>query len=73
MNEEELNIGKKRLNWEEREDIFAEPFERFRWQIRYQETLIRSVKQVTVTVLWGDPDKNEQVTLVSFLPSGGAG
>ena len=73
MSEEELDVGKKRLNWEEREDVFAEPFETYRWQISYQETLISRVKQVTVKVLWGNPDKNEQVTLVSFLPDGGAG
>lgn len=73
MSEEELDVGKKRLNWEDREDVFAEPFETFRWQISYQETLISRVKQVTVRVLWGSPDKNEQVTLVSFLPAGGAG
>lgn len=73
MSEEELDVGKKRLNWEDREDAFAEPFETFRWQISYQETLISRVKQVTVRVLWGSPDKNEQVTLVSFLPAGGAG
>jgi len=73
MSEEELNVGGKRLNWEAREDVFTEPFETFRWEISYQETLISSVKQVTVTVLWGDPDKNERVQLVSFLPTGGSG
>jgi general secretion pathway protein I len=73
MSEEELNVGEKRLNWEDREDVFVEPYEAFRWKISYQETLINRVKQVTVTVLWGDPDKNERVQLVSFLPAGGAG
>ena len=73
MSEEELNVEGKQLNWEDREDIFDEPFETFRWKISYQETLINRVKQVTVTVLWGDPDKNEQVQLVSFLPAGGPG
>jgi len=73
MSEEELNAGGKRLGWEDREDVFLEPFEMFRWQISYQETLIARVKQVTVTVIWGDPDKNEQVQLISFLPAGGSG
>jgi len=73
MSEEELNVEGKRLNWDDREDVFDEPFETFRWEISYQETLISRVKQVTVTVLWGDPDRNEQVQLVSFLPAGGSG
>ncbi len=73
MSEEELNVEGKRLNWDDREDVFEEPFETFRWEISYQETLISRVKQVTVTVIWGDPDRNEQVQLVSFLPAGGSG
>ena len=73
MSEEELNVGEKRLGWDDREDTFAEPFADFRWQISYQETLLSRVKQVTVTVLWGDPDRNEQVRLISFVPTGGAG
>lgn len=73
MSEEELNVEGKRLNWDDREDVFEEPFETFRWEISYQETLISRVKQVTVTVIWGDPDRNEQVQLVSFLPTGGSG
>ena len=73
MSEEELNVEGRRLSWEDREDVFTEPFETFRWEISYQETLISRVKQVTVIVLWGDPDKNERVQLVSFLPTGGSG
>ncbi|RLB74243.1 MAG: hypothetical protein DRH06_09910 [Deltaproteobacteria bacterium] len=73
MSELELNLGNRRLNWEPQEDDFAAPFETFRWQVSYQDTLINQVKQVTVTVLWGVAEKNEQVQLVSFLPDKGAG
>ncbi len=73
MSEQELNIGKSGLNWEPQEDNFAEPFTAFRWQISYQDTLISQVKQVTVQVLWGAAEKNEQVQLVSFLPVKGGG
>jgi general secretion pathway protein I len=73
MSEQELNVGKSRSNWESQEDEFSEPFADFRWQISYQDTLINQVKQVTVIVLWGDAEKNEQVQLVSFLPVGEAG
>ncbi|MCK5912582.1 MAG: type II secretion system protein [Desulfuromusa sp.] len=73
MSEQELNIGNSRLNWEPQEDDFSEPFTDFHWQVSYQDTLISQVKQVTVIVLWGKAEKNEQVQLVSFLPVGGAG
>ena len=72
ISEQELNIG-TRSTWEPQEDNFTAPFEDFRWQISYQDTLISGVKQVTVTVSWGVPEKNEQVQLVSFLPDRGAG
>ncbi|MCK5913875.1 MAG: type II secretion system protein [Desulfuromusa sp.] len=73
MSEQELKVGNSRLNWETQEDDFSEPFTDFRWQVSYQDTLISQVKQVTVIVLWGKAEKNEQVQLVSFLPVGGAG
>lgn len=73
MSEQELNVGGSRISWEPQGDNFAEPFENFRWQVSYQDTLISQVKQITVTVLWGAAEKNEQVQLVSFLPAGGAG
>ncbi|MEE4253714.1 MAG: type II secretion system protein [Desulfuromusa sp.] len=73
MSEQELNVTKSRVDWEPQEDAFSEPFAAFRWQISYQDTLINQVKQVTVIVIWGDAEKNEQVQLVSFLPVGEAG
>jgi len=73
ISEQELNLGGTSLTWEPQEDIFAAPFETFRWQISYQDTLISRVKQVTVTVSWGTAEKNEQVQIVSFFPDRGAG
>jgi len=73
MSENELSSAETSLNWEAQEDVFPAPFEDFRWQINYQDTLISQVKQVTVTVIWGDPDKNEEVRLVSFVPTGDSG
>ncbi len=67
ISEEELAGGIKR-DWQPREDVFLEPYADFRWQVSYQETLITNVKQVTVSVLWGDAARNELVRLTSFLP-----
>jgi len=73
ISEQELNVGNRQSTWEPQEDNFTAPFEDFRWQVSYQDTLISRVKQVTVTVFWGSRDKNEYVQLVSFLPDRGAG
>ena len=67
MNTQELNNGSL-LSFKPEEEVFEEPFEDFRWQVSYQDTLITQVKQVTVVVLWGEAKKNEQVQLVSFVP-----
>jgi general secretion pathway protein I len=49
------------------EGAFAEPFENYRWQVRYKPTPLAAVQEVTVTVLWGNEENNEDVTLTSFL------
>ncbi len=46
---------------------FDEPFDNFRWQVRYEPTPLAAVRQVTVTVAWGAEGSNEDVALTSFL------
>ncbi len=68
MNEQEA-VGPRSLSeLNFKEDVFPEPFEDFRWEVSYQDTLISQVKQVTVRVIWGRVDRNEEVRLVSFVP-----
>lgn len=64
--EEVLAIGRN-SNWQDQEDQFEEPFAEYRWQVSYQDTIIPQVKQVNVSVIWGEVGRNEQVSLVSFL------
>ncbi|MCK4503174.1 MAG: prepilin-type N-terminal cleavage/methylation domain-containing protein [Desulfuromonadales bacterium] len=71
MNEQELQVDRSPLVWEPQTEIFDEPFSTFSWEVSYQDTLIKQVKQVTVVVSWGDAANNEQVQLVSFLPNKG--
>ncbi len=71
MSEQEIAATGSRQVWDSDEGVFAEPYAEFRWQISYQDTLITKVKQVQVSVLWGEAEKNEQVQLVSFLPTDG--
>ena len=46
---------------------FEKPFENYRWQIRFEPTPLAAVSMVTVTVAWGEADRNEDVALTSFL------
>ncbi|WP_321368636.1 prepilin-type N-terminal cleavage/methylation domain-containing protein [uncultured Desulfuromusa sp.] len=47
--------------------IFAEPFEQYKWQTRFTDTPLDSVRMVTVEVIWGDGEKNEIVSIDSFI------
>jgi len=67
MSEQEMIPVSQRSNWGPQEDTFEEPFSEFRWKISFQDTLLDRVKQIDVTVLWGDAEKNEQVLLSSIV------
>lgn len=68
INEQELQGGSITATWKPQTEVFEPPYGDYSWDVSYQETLIPQVKQITVVVLWGDADKNEQVRLVSFVP-----
>ena len=46
---------------------FAEPFVDYRWHIAIVSTPLPAVQMVTVTVVWGDKDRNEGGDVTSFL------
>ena len=46
---------------------FAEPFTDYHWRIAINSTPLPAVQMVTVTVLWGDEERNEAVDVTSFL------
>ena len=46
---------------------FIEPFTDYHWRIAISRTPLPAVQMVTVTVLWGDEDRNEGVDVTSFL------
>ncbi len=49
------------------EKPFEEPFEEYRWRVRFEDSPLPQLKIVTVTVAWGDEKKNEMVELNSFV------
>ena len=67
MAETEVNARNGSLQGAESEGVFSGPYAAYRWQIAYAETPLPSVQMVTVTVLWGDAERNELVDLTSFI------
>jgi general secretion pathway protein I len=49
------------------EGVFDKPYDAFRWRTAFEDTPLPAVKQVTVTVLWGEENRNEMVELNSFV------
>ena len=67
MAETEISAQHGDLVINDSEGVFEEPFEDFRWTIVFADTPLSSVKMVTVTVLWGNKELNDQVDLTSFI------
>ncbi len=67
MSEEEVEPASAQRDWSPKEEVFEEPYSDYRYQVSYQDTMLARVKEVRVVVLWGDPEKNEQVQLTSLL------
>ena len=57
---DELNTSDEKGQWDA-------PYQQYRWEVVYSATPVSGVQQVTVSVLWGDEARNEEVTLDSFL------
>lgn len=67
MAQTELDARHGTLNKHASEGRFAEPFATYRWRIDFADTPLPAVQMVTVSVLWGDEDRNALVDLTSFL------
>jgi len=67
MAETEVTARNGTLEKAESQGVFSGPYTAYRWQIDYADTPLPSVQMVTVTVLWGDAERNELVDLTSFI------
>ncbi|HKK01511.1 MAG TPA: type II secretion system minor pseudopilin GspI [Desulfuromonadales bacterium] len=67
MNAIEVAASQGTTDTTEQNGTFDPPFDGYRWEVAYKDTPLQSVKEVVVTVLWGDRQKNEMVDLTSFL------
>ncbi len=67
MAETEVNARNSTLAGAETEGVFDSPYDEYRWRITFAETPLPSIRLVTVTVLWGDEERNEMVDLTSFV------
>jgi general secretion pathway protein I len=67
MAETEVNARHGTLQSAELQGEFSGPYTEYRWRITYADMPLPSVQMVTVTVLWGDEERNELVDLTSFI------
>lgn len=67
MTEVEVLSQQSGKDLENEEGVFDKPFDGFRWRTTFTDTPLPSIKQVTVTVLWGEEARNEKVDLNSFV------
>lgn len=66
MTELETNSGTS-SSLSDNEGDFPEPFSEFHWRTEFLPTPVQGVRQVVVTVVWGDEGENESVDLTSFM------
>lgn len=64
---EQQAAGSLTFELQDAQGEFEEPFAAFSWQTSFTATPIDQVRQVVVTVSWGDVARNEQVDLTSFI------
>ena len=67
MAETEVTARNGALESSKSQGVFSGPYAEYRWQVAYADTPLPSVQMVTVTVLWGDEERNELVDLTSFV------
>ena len=67
MAETEVSVQSGNRGFDAEKGSFAKPFEMYNWRLDYSDTLLPSVKMVTVTVVWGDEEENESVSIDSFV------
>ena len=63
----EVDARLGRLEQIRQEGVFPEPYAAYRWRLEFADTPLPSIRTITVTVAWGEEDRNESVDLTSFL------
>ncbi|MEA3465764.1 MAG: prepilin-type N-terminal cleavage/methylation domain-containing protein [Thermodesulfobacteriota bacterium] len=67
MSELEAASRNSELDTSDQQGVWDEPYSLYRWQVTYTDTPITGVQQVSVSVIWGDRKRNEEVSIDSFL------
>ncbi|MBN2645970.1 MAG: prepilin-type N-terminal cleavage/methylation domain-containing protein [Desulfuromonadaceae bacterium] len=67
MSELEMAAQQGLLSMTDDEGVWDAPYANYRWSAHFRETPVEGVLQITVTVLWGDLKRNEEVHLDSFV------
>lgn len=59
--------ARKGVSRQDESGLFPPPDERFHWQSVWLDTPLPSVRRIDLTVSWGAVERNEAVTLTSFV------
>ncbi|OEU71736.1 MAG: hypothetical protein BA874_07825 [Desulfuromonadales bacterium C00003068] len=67
MSELEAQSRNGNLSHSTQKGDWAAPYDQFHWLIEFNDTLVSGVQQVTVSIIWGERQRNEEVSIDSFL------
>ncbi|MCK9172680.1 MAG: type II secretion system minor pseudopilin GspI [Desulfuromonas sp.] len=67
MSEIEALATQRQLDQQDDSGTWEAPFDLYQWQVSFSTTPLPQVRQVRVSVRWGDPARNEEVRLDSFV------
>jgi len=67
MSELEVQSRNGRLSLSSQRGDWPKPYGQYRWQVEFNDTPVSGVQQVTVTIIWGQQQRNEEVRIDSFL------
>lgn len=63
----EIEVEARKGNRQDEKGDFPPPDESFHWQSVWLDTPLPSVRRIDLTVNWGAVERNEAVTLTSFV------
>ena len=63
----EIEVEARKGSRQDERGDFPAPDERFHWQSVWLDTPLPSVRRIDLTVSWGAVERNEAVTLTSFV------
>lgn len=67
MSELEAAARRKELDSVATQGQWSQPYNQYHWEITYFDTPVKGVQRVNVAIVWGKKQRNEEVSIDSFL------